>query len=282
MDGQHRHPVTSASDRTSARPARGASARRINAERLVLLGWSRAILLQFAHPLIAAGVYDHSTFRLHPWAAVQRLRQTVRAMLALTFGEEADAERTIDRIRAVHRRVHGELTRQIGPFAAGTPYSAEDPALVLWVHATLLESVPLFYELLVRPLDESQHDDYCRDAAPVAVALGASAVDVPMSRRALNEYLGRVYSSGEIVVGAQARELGARVIAPFGLLTAPATLLTRLLTVGTLPAEVRRGYDFAWTSRDQRMFEVVAPKMRLLRKLVPRAAATWRPARAAS
>jgi uncharacterized protein (DUF2236 family) len=248
----------------------------------VLLGWSRAILLQFAHPLIAAGVYDHSTFRTNPWAAVQRLRQTVRAMLALTFGGETDAERTIEHIRAIHRRVRGELAHAVGPFPAGTPYSAEDPSLVLWVHATLLESVPLFYELLVGPLGEPEHDAYCRDAAPVAVALGASAEDVPMSRRALNEYLERVYSSGEIVVGAQARELATRVVAPFGTLAAPATLLTRLLTVGTLPPHVRRDYEFPWTARDERLFELLVPKVRLIRKLVPRATATWRPARAAS
>ena len=56
-----------------------AVARRLNGERLVVLGWTRAILLQFAHPLIAAGVYDHSGFRSSPLAAVQRLRHTVRA-----------------------------------------------------------------------------------------------------------------------------------------------------------------------------------------------------------
>jgi uncharacterized protein (DUF2236 family) len=247
----------------------------------VLLGWSRAILLQFAHPLVAAGVYDHSTFRTTPWAAAQRLRQTVRAMLALTFGKDADAELTIERIRAIHRRIRGQLAGDVGPFPAGTPYSAEDPALVLWVHATLLESVPLYYELLVGPLTESEHDDYCRDAASVAIALGASADDVPMSRRALNEYLERVYATGHIVVGSQARELAARVIAPFGVLAAPATLFTRLLTVGTLPSALRRGYGFPWTSREQRMFELVVPKVRLIRRLVPRATATWRPARAA-
>jgi uncharacterized protein (DUF2236 family) len=65
---------------------------RINAERIVLLGWGRAILLQLAHPLIAAGVHDHSGFRSTTWAAVTRLYHTVHAMLALTFGSEAERE----------------------------------------------------------------------------------------------------------------------------------------------------------------------------------------------
>jgi uncharacterized protein (DUF2236 family) len=260
---------------------RGAVARRVNAERLVLLGWSRAILLQFAHPLIAAGVYDHSTFRTTPWAATQRLRQTVRAMLALTFGREADAERAIERIRAIHRGVRGELRCAVGPYRAGTPYSADDPALLLWVHATLLESVPMFYELLVAPLSQEEHDAYCRDAAPVAIALGASPDEVPLSRGALVAYLERVYRSGRISVGAQARELAARVVSPFGALGTPATMVTRSLTIGTLPASLRREYGFRWAPRDRRLFEFVVPKLRFLRKVAPIATATWGPSRAA-
>ena len=62
---------------------------------------------------------------------------------------------------------------------------------------------------------------------------------------------------------------------------APATLFTRLLTIGTLPVAVRRDYAFRWTSREQRIFELLVPQVRLIRKLVPRATATWRPARAA-
>ena len=62
----------------------------------MLLGWSRAILLQLAHPLVAAGVAEHSTFRGGPLTAVARLHHTVRAMLALTFGDAPARERTLD------------------------------------------------------------------------------------------------------------------------------------------------------------------------------------------
>ena len=119
---------------------------RINAERIVLLGWGRAILLQLSHPLIAAAVYEHSGFRSTTWAAVTRLYHTVHAMLALTFGSEAEREKALDGIRQIHQRVHGALKTGTRRFPEGTLYSAEDPDLVLWVHATLLESVPMAYE----------------------------------------------------------------------------------------------------------------------------------------
>lgn len=91
----------------------------MNAERLVLLSWPRAILLQFAHPLIAAGIHEHSQFRARPAATVQRLRSTVRAMLALTFGSPAERQETLDKIMAIHRRVRGTLPTAVGRFAAG-------------------------------------------------------------------------------------------------------------------------------------------------------------------
>ena len=117
-------------------------AHRVNAERVVLLGWGRAILLQLAHPLVAAGVHDHSSVRATPWAAATRLHTTVRAMLALTFGTDAERQHALYGIQQIHRRVRGHLPTAVGAWAAGTAYSAEDPALVLWVHLTLLESVP--------------------------------------------------------------------------------------------------------------------------------------------
>ena len=132
--------------------------RRVNGERLTLIGWTRAILLQIAHPLVAAGVFEHSGFRGSPVAAAARLHHTVKAMLALTFGDDAGRRRALEGILTIHRRVNGKLPEAVGVFPAGTPYSAEDPALVLWVHVTLLESLPLVYELLVAPLTASEHD----------------------------------------------------------------------------------------------------------------------------
>ncbi len=167
--------------------------RRVNAERIVLLGWSRAILLQLAHPLVAAGVAEHSSFRGGPFAAAARLHHTIRSMLALTFGDNTQREAALETIRAIHRRVNGHLPTAVGRFSSGTPYSAEDPDLVLWVHATLLDSLPLVYEHLVAPLDADGRDAYCNEAADVAIALGAREVDVPRTWGALGHYMDVMY-----------------------------------------------------------------------------------------
>ena len=84
----------------------------------MLLGWGRAILMQFAHPKVAQAVADHSTFRAGRMARLQRLHSTVRAMLALTFGDRAQVERAAAHINRIHDRIHGTLDTATGQYAA--------------------------------------------------------------------------------------------------------------------------------------------------------------------
>ena len=262
-------------------PTRDILTRRVNAERIVLLGWSRAILLQLAHPLVAAGVDDHSTFRAKPWSGVTRLHDTVRAMLALTFADDARRRDAVEGIRAIHRRVHGALRADAGRFRAGTPYSAEDPRLLLWVHATLVESIPLAYDLLVSPLTPAERDAYCAEAAPGAVALGAPDADVPRTWATLRAYLQHEYMSGTIAVGDRARDVARMVLSPpLARVVPPLAWMNRVLTLGLVPPHVRDQYGFAWRARDARAFDRLVRTLRAVRRVTPRRLALWADARA--
>lgn len=252
---------------------------RINAERIVLLAWSRAILLQLAHPLVAAGVAEHSSFRVGRLTAAVRLHETIRAMLSLSFGSDEQREATLAHINGIHRRVNGMLRQGAGVFAAGTHYSAEDPTLVVWVHATLLESVPLMYDLLVAPLGEAERDEYCREAAPVAHALGARE-GVPDAWRAVRAYMDAMYDSGRIAVSAEARELAGAVLAPpFAPLVGPVAHVNRLFAIGFLPPIVREQYGFVWRERDERALARWVVMLRGMRRAMPEALALWPEAR---
>ncbi len=254
-------------------------AARVNAERLMLLAWGRAILLQLAHPLVAAGVEDHSSFRDGRFAAAGRLHHTVRAMLPLTFGTDTARDATLARINGIHRRVNGRLRDAAGPFPAGTPYSAEDPALLRWVHATLVESVPLMYDLLVAPMPEHERDVYCREAAPVARALGVRE-RLPDSWRELRVYVDGMHASGVLTVSAEARALARAVLRPpLATLVAPAAHVNRLFTVGFLPPRLREQYGLAWTDRDDRALGRWVRIIRAARRALPDALALWPEAR---
>lgn len=246
----------------------------------MVLGWSRAILLQLAHPLIAAGVSQHSSFRTGGVAAVGRLHHTIRAMLALTFGGADARQSALEDIRAIHRRIHGTLPAAAGVFSAGTPYSAEDPDLVLWVHATLLESIPMIYELVVRPLTAGERDAYCAEAAPIAADLGARSNEIPRTWAATTGYVDRMYASGAIAVSAQAREVAAAVLSPsFGIAVAPAAWANRLVTIGLLPDDLRRQYGYSWSAARARTLARLAAALRAARRFTPEILALWPEAR---
>ena len=255
---------------------------RVNAERVVLAGWTRAILLQVAHPLIAAGVVRHSSFKDNPVSSARRLHHTVRAMLGLTFGDAAEHARVIGDIRTIHKRVRGQLTNAVGIFPAGTVYSAEDPALVLWVHGTLLESVVMAHDALVAPLAVADRDAYCREAAGVAIELGAHPADVPIEWSALERYLAAVRQSGAIVVGPDAQTVANLLLkGRFSTLMGPVAWANKTLTLGWLPSDLRTQYGFDWNDARARHFDRTVAMVRGVRRAIPDAVALWPEARRA-
>jgi uncharacterized protein (DUF2236 family) len=263
-------------DGTLERPRPGGITWTIAGERLALLAWPRAILLQLAHPLVAAGVADHSGFRASPLAPFARLRATVDAMRQLTFGTEAQAAATVRRIRSVHDRVNGTLGRAAGVYRTGTPYSAHDPALLLWVHATLLDSHLEIMEQVLRPFTADERDRYCREAAPFAVVLGASRDRVPLTWAGLRDFMAAEIASGRVAVGADARALAPAVLRPaFGRLVWPLQYVGELVTVGSLPAAIREGYGFPWDAARERRRRRALALARRLRAATPDVLARW-------
>lgn len=213
----------------------------------MLAGWGPAILLQFAHPLVAAGVADHSGFVAGRGSRLGRLHGTVGAMLALTFGAPERAARAARGINRIHDRVSGELRTATGPYAAGAHYSAHDPELLTWVHATLVWTLPRAYELCVGPLTPAERDGYAREAAGVAPLLGIPEGALPDSREAVERCVGEMLASGRLAVGADARTLARDLLAPWRpRLLWPLYWPARLVAIGLLPDAVRRMYGYPW------------------------------------
>ncbi len=255
----------------------------IHREVVLLLGWARAILLQFAHPLVARGVADHSAFSREGLGRWRRLHRTLGAMLTLTFGSEPEVAATIARINGIHHRVRGHLDGREGRFESGHAYCAYDPTLLRWVHATCLDSFLLTYELFVAPLSAAQRDAYCAESADIEVALGMPAGYLPRAHAELARYLARMLESDEIAVSETARRLAADVIyPPLGWLGWPVTSLMRLTTIGLLPISIRRAYGFPWTPRRERVLLATAATVRRLLPLVPSLVREWPIARRAA
>ena len=249
---------------------------------VLLLGWGRAILMQLAHPLVAQGVADHSGFRAEAFGGWRRLHRTLGAMLALTFGDDGAAKRAAAGINAIHDRVHGKLPRAEGAFAGDTPYSACDPALLAWVHATLVDSFLLTYERYVRPLTSAERDAYCAESAAIEPRLRIPAGSLPRSVAALDAYVTAELGSGEIRVTDTARDLARGVLHPPGSAPAwPGLAVLRLATAGLLPPALRESYGLSWDAHRAVAFRASAAVIRGLLPLAPPVVRHWPTARAA-
>jgi uncharacterized protein (DUF2236 family) len=258
---------------------------RVNGERLTVLGWGRAVLLQLAHPLVAAGVDEHSTFRASPRDRLHRFDRTLGAMLKMTYGGPEEAQGAARGIDDIHGRVNGRLEETVGPFQAGTAYSARDPALLAWVHATLLDSTLLTYRRLIGPLSRADQDRYCADAMWIGPHLGIPDEMLPRDTAELTAYLKREIASGRIVVGPTARRLARDLLTPVagpaGWLDLPVRLPYNLVTVGLLPPSIRAAYGLPWTPAHQAAFAITVMLCRLTVPLLPDALRRWPRARAA-
>src|ERR687892_131387 len=152
--------------------------RRIHRERVLLVGGQRALVLQLAHPMVAAGVADRSDF---PRKALERLRRTLDLTLATVFGTPEEMDAAVASIRRVHERVSGSR--------AGRPYRATDPRLLLWVNATLIDTALLVYERFVRPLTEEDRRRYYEEAKPFGPLYGIPEDIVPSDLEAFASYV---------------------------------------------------------------------------------------------
>src|SRR5437870_2591433 len=170
------------------------------------LGGGPAVLLQAAHPLVAAGVVQHSDFEHDLW---RRLVRTLRALYLIAFGTRAEAERAGEIVRAVHGRVAGTTETQLGRFPPGTAYSAADPELMLWVHATLVHCSLQVYERFVRPLGAEDEERYHGEMALVAELFGTPASVIPRSLADFREYFGSELAGPTLAVTQPARGVAA-------------------------------------------------------------------------
>jgi uncharacterized protein (DUF2236 family) len=184
---------------------------RIARERVLLVAGPAALLLQLAHPLVAAGVAAYSGFRSDPF---QRLRATLDATLRVTFGDREQARSAAEGVRRVHERVHGRLPHSIGQYPAGTIYDARDTTLALWVYATLIATSIDGHERFVKDLGRADRERHYQEARPFARLFGVTDDVLPPDRSAFDQYYQAMVTGPALAVGPQAAYLGAQVLAP--------------------------------------------------------------------
>lgn len=221
--------------------------------------------MQLAHPKLAAGVADHSHFKEDP---LDRLYRTMDAMWSIVFDDAPKALAALERVNDIHARVHG-IIKGGEPLPKGTPYSALDPDLLLWVHATLVDSAIVAYGLFVKPLNLEEKTQYYHDTKKLASFFGISEADVPPSVESFDAYIEEMLMGNAIAVGPTARSLAREILHPRPWFLKIAGPLSSFMTVGLLPPSLREAYGVRWNQDKEKAFQFLAKAIRCLLPLVP-------------
>ena len=219
--------------------------RRVQREFVVAFAGPRALLMQATHPVAFAGFFASTTALDDPYP---RLERTARVLRAITWGTREEADRATAPVRRVHARMRGTLAEPVGRFPAGTPWRADDPELLLWIIATLVDSNLLVYERYVGRLTRAEREAYWQDFRTVGELFGLARADSPADFPAFRRHVRDVLASGDLEVDDRARGLAVDIVMrpPLPPHLLPVRELVNQITIGLLPSEVRRLYGFRW------------------------------------
>ncbi len=229
---------------------------RINREAVLLGAGPAALLLQIAHPSVATGVAEHSTFEQDP---IARLRGTLVTTMDLVFGDGPRAEAAVRRLNSVHAGVRGE------------GYRALDPELLLWVQVTLIKSSVEAYSRWVGRLIAREVEQFWQEARSVGVRLGIPLSLSPADWPALTDYWQRMLADdGPIHASDTGRRLSPMILRPpLPLLPGRVVALLGMPGIALVPPRLREEFEIPWSARDDALAKALSTAVRAWTSVVP-------------
>jgi uncharacterized protein (DUF2236 family) len=245
---------------------------RVNRENVLLLGGGRALILQVAHPLVAAGVAEHSNYREDPWG---RLYRTLDVTTKIVFGSTEVAEEASERLWNVHGRVQGTSPD-------GTPYEAHDPDLLMWVHATLIDTTLLVYTRYVGPLTIAEQNRYYEETKLLGEKYGIPRRRLPDTFADFNDYFQAMLAGDTLGVTDSLRDVVDATLHPaLPFVARPLVEALNLATVGMLPPRLRDELGLPWGPKRERLLAASRTLLRTVMPVLPSLVRDFPPARSA-
>jgi uncharacterized protein (DUF2236 family) len=237
----------------------------IDRESAIFFGAGRALLLQLAHPWVAAAIERHSSAFADPVGRFHRTFSTVFAMVFGTLDQSMDAAR---RLHRRHASITGQLPWTSGPFAVGSTYCANAIPALRWVYATLIETALVAYELVLPPVTPQQREQYYRESQLFAGLFGIPKECLPQDWTAFANYFSAMLQSEILSVSERTRTMARRLIAGTDLwLPVPASYQD--LTVVLIPPPLRGRFGFSLSDMQKRQIRHAVALTRRLYPLLP-------------
>ena len=196
----------------------------------------RMVLMELAHPAIAAAVHDHDRFRRNP---ILRAQVTAKAIGDVIHGSVEEAQAVSQRLAGIHDRVNGP------------GYAASEPALLMWVAATYFDSVLLATALWRQPFSEADRTEFFSQMQQAIDLLGCPIERQPQSLPDFHRYVAATLD--ELTVSDTALDLVRRIFWPSAKRRHDIPMaLYRLVSFGHLPDRLRAQFGYHWTERCDR------------------------------
>jgi uncharacterized protein (DUF2236 family) len=238
----------------------------IDRESAIFLGAGRALLLQLAHPWVAAAIEQHSDTFADP---VGRFHRTFSAVFSMVFGTLGQSLSTARRLHHRHAGIKGQLPCPAGPFPVGSCYCANAIPALRWVYATLIETALVAYELVLPPLTSQQREQYYRESLLFAALFGIPKECLPPDWTAFSDYFSATVQSDTLSLTNRARTVARRLLAGADLWF-PVPVAYQDLTAALLPQPVRERFGFPDGALEQREIHRLIALLQRVYPLLPR------------
>ena len=221
--------------------------RRVHEQKAVgLMYGQRALCVGAVKPLNYVGTSEHTHNKLNPF---RRITHTAAMFEAVFFGDRARADKVLETVKQMHKRVHGTLPEDAGSrYPAGTPYSALDPQLMLWTVAVIADSAEWFYDHLVRSLREGEREALWQDYLRFAELFGMPREQAPKSHPEFRDWYERELSSDDLYLTDEARYMGyaSAFEIPMPVSQRLGKRVHDLMMLGSLPPRIRELYGLSF------------------------------------
>jgi uncharacterized protein (DUF2236 family) len=237
----------------------------VNCEAAVFLGAGRALLLQLAHPWVAAAIEQHSRTFADP---IRRFHRTFSTVYTMVFGA---LDQSLGVARDLHRRhaaITGTLPSTAGSFAAGSPYAANTMTALRWVYATLIDTALMTYGLVLPPLTPEERERYYAESWLFAGLFGIPRPCLPPDWTAFSSYMETMAQSDTLVVTETARAMARRLLAG-GDTWLPVPASYRALTARLLPERLRFAFALPYADAERCAAERLVERVRLIYPRLP-------------
>jgi uncharacterized protein (DUF2236 family) len=238
---------------------------RIDRESITFLGAGRALLLQLAHPWVAAAIAEHSTAGADP---IGRFHRTFGVVYTLVFGSLDQALAASRRLNRRHAAVTGVMPLSTGPFAHGSTYFANDVAALRWVHATLIDTAVMAHDMVLPPLNDQERERYYIESRLFASLFGIPQPELPPDWTGFTAYNETMWRSETLSVGEPARDLARQLLHGSGSgLRTPDWYSA--ITAAMLPPRLREAFELPFGDAERRRAERALGFLRRLYPLLP-------------